>query len=72
MEKILKVLFIFPIHFYQKFVSPFLGPRCRFYPTCSQYAKQSIEAYGLFGIWLSIKRVARCHPFSKGGYDPPL
>ena len=59
------------IKFYQKAISPFLGRRCRFYPTCSEYTKQAIEKYGLFkGVYLGIKRILKCHPFHKGGYDP--
>ena len=59
------------IKFYQKAISPFLGRRCRFYPTCSEYTKQAIEKYGLFkGVYLGIKRILKCHPFHEGGYDP--
>jgi putative membrane protein insertion efficiency factor len=67
MKKILIVL----INFYQKIISPYLPPSCRFYPTCSEYAKQSINKYGAIkGTVKSIKRLLRCHPFNKGGYDP--
>jgi len=59
------------IKFYRKFISPLKGPSCRFYPTCSQYAMDAINKYGLIkGSYLSIKRILRCHPFNKGGYDP--
>ncbi|MBP9477722.1 MAG: membrane protein insertion efficiency factor YidD [Sebaldella sp.] len=59
------------IKFYQKAISPFLGRRCRFYPTCSEYTKQAIEKYGLFkGTYLGVRRILKCHPFHKGGYDP--
>lgn len=60
------------IRFYQSHVSPALPPRCRFIPTCSQYAAQAIEKYGaLKGGWLALKRLLRCHPFYKGDfYDP--
>ncbi|MEA3485100.1 MAG: membrane protein insertion efficiency factor YidD [Candidatus Aerophobetes bacterium] len=59
------------IIFYQKCISPSISPRCRFYPTCSEYTLQAIKKYGLTkGIWLGIKRIIRCHPFSQGGYDP--
>jgi putative membrane protein insertion efficiency factor len=59
------------IRFYQVCISPLFPPCCRFYPTCSNYALQAIEKYGPFkGSYLSIKRILRCHPFSKGGYDP--
>ncbi|MBM3235570.1 membrane protein insertion efficiency factor YidD [Candidatus Poribacteria bacterium] len=64
-------LVIYMILFYRKFISPFFPPSCRFYPTCSQYALDAIETYGLLkGGWLTIKRLARCHPFCSGGYDP--
>jgi len=59
------------IKFYRKFISPLKGPSCRFCPTCSQYAMDAINKYGLIkGSYLSIKRILRCHPFNKGGYDP--
>mgnify|MGYP002508307818 FL=1 len=67
----MRKLMILMIRGYQKFISPLFPPTCRFYPTCSNYALQAIEKYGPFkGIYLSIKRILRCHPFSKGGYDP--
>lgn len=56
---------------YQLLISPMLGPSCRFTPTCSEYAAQALKKYGaLKGVWLSIKRVGRCHPWHDGGYDP--
>ncbi|MGB9886101.1 MAG: membrane protein insertion efficiency factor YidD [Moorellales bacterium] len=58
------------IGFYQRWISPWLGPRCRFYPTCSQYAREALERYGWRGLWLGLKRLARCHPFHPGGWDP--
>jgi putative membrane protein insertion efficiency factor len=59
------------IHLYQRFVSPALGPNCRFYPTCSSYAASAIERYGLLrGGWMAAKRIGRCHPWNPGGYDP--
>lgn len=59
------------IKLYQYCVSPFAPPSCRFFPTCSNYAQEAITKYGLLkGIWLSIKRVLRCHPWNDGGYDP--
>ncbi len=71
MKNFLKKFFICIIRFYQVCISPLFPPCCRFYPTCSNYALQAIEKYGpLKGIYLSIKRILRCHPFSKGGYDP--
>ena len=59
------------INLYQKFISPLKPKTCRFYPTCSSYAKEVIDTYGsLKGGWMSIKRISRCHPFNPGGYDP--
>ncbi|WP_206098933.1 membrane protein insertion efficiency factor YidD [Paenibacillus nanensis] len=60
-----------PIHVYRKFISPLKPPTCRFYPTCSAYALEAIERHGAAkGGWLAAKRIARCHPFHPGGYDP--
>lgn len=62
---------IFLIRVYQKTVSPLLGKSCRFIPSCSQYAIDAIKEYGVFkGIFMGFKRIIRCNPFSKGGYDP--
>jgi hypothetical protein len=59
------------ILFYQKVISPMKPRTCRFYPTCSEYAKQAVEKYGVLkGGWMSIKRISKCHPFHPGGYDP--
>lgn len=59
------------IRFYQKAISPYLGKNCRFIPTCSQYAYEALEEYGVIkGGYLAVRRILRCHPFSKGGYDP--
>ena len=69
-----KVLIFIPlllIRFYQKCISPLTPPSCRFTPTCSQYAKEALEKYGIFkGGWLGIKRILRCHPWGGSGYDP--
>ena len=57
---------------YQRLVSPFLPRSCRFAPTCSEYAAQAIAQHGLVrGVGLTIRRLARCHPFHPGGFDPP-
>jgi len=62
---------ILAIRFYQTVLSPFLAPSCRFYPSCSEYALTAIKRYGPFrGAWLGLKRLARCHPFHPGGFDP--
>jgi uncharacterized protein len=59
------------IRIYQLTLSPLFGPHCRFYPSCSCYARSAIERHGVFqGSWLSLKRLLRCHPFADGGYDP--
>jgi uncharacterized protein len=56
---------------YQRFVSPALPPSCRFHPSCSQYALEAVTRYGaLKGGWLAARRLARCHPFHPGGFDP--
>jgi putative membrane protein insertion efficiency factor len=67
MRHVLKFL----IRAYQLALSPMLGPRCRFYPSCSQYALEAIESHGaLRGSWLTTRRICRCHPFHDGGFDP--
>lgn len=67
----MKNLLICIIKMYRKYISPLKRPSCRFYPTCSQYSMEAIEKYGaLKGTLISIKRIIRCHPFNKGGYDP--
>jgi putative membrane protein insertion efficiency factor len=60
------------VHGYQRLVSPWLPRACRFAPTCSEYAAQAIVTHGLLrGVGLAIRRIARCHPFHPGGFDPP-
>jgi len=59
------------IHVYRYCLSPLLGPNCRFFPTCSDYAVQAIDKHGAgYGSWLALKRIARCHPWHPGGFDP--
>jgi hypothetical protein len=66
-----RTLLILPLRLYQLLVSPLLGPRCRFYPSCSQYAVEAIQKHGaLRGSWLAARRVVRCHPGHPGGLDP--
>ncbi|MFF2482027.1 membrane protein insertion efficiency factor YidD [Paenibacillus sp. NPDC058071] len=60
-----------PVLFYRKAISPLKPPTCRFYPTCSAYALEALEKHGAVkGSWLAAKRIARCHPFHPGGFDP--
>jgi putative membrane protein insertion efficiency factor len=59
------------IELYQTLISPMLGNRCRFYPTCSHYAADALAEHGLFkGTWLALKRIGKCHPLHEGGFDP--
>ena len=68
---ILKTFFISLIKFYKLVISSFLGVNCRYVPTCSDYAIQSIEQKGIIrGLYSSFKRILRCHPFGGSGYDP--
>ena len=69
--KILAFPFIALIKIYQWVISPLLGPKCRFTPTCSQYGLESFQKYGAIkGLWLTARRVAKCHPWGGSGYDP--
>mgnify|MGYP005774431571 FL=1 len=70
----MKKILIWLIKGYQKCISPglrYMGVQCKYYPSCSEYTKQAIEKHGCIkGIFLGIKRILKCNPFSKGGYDP--
>lgn len=67
----MKYLALIPLRFYQRFLSPALPSACRYQPTCSQYAVEALERFGLMrGGWLALKRIARCHPFHAPGFDP--
>jgi putative membrane protein insertion efficiency factor len=69
--RLLSAVLILPIRAYQLVVSPLLGPRCRFYPSCSSYALEAIRRHGpLRGTWLAGRRLLRCHPWNPGGLDP--
>ncbi|HDL5698362.1 Putative membrane protein insertion efficiency factor [Mannheimia haemolytica] len=68
---ILARLLLLPIYFYRYAISPLIGPRCRFYPTCSTYAVEAIKIHGAIkGGYLAFKRILRCNPLSEGGEDP--
>lgn len=67
----MKALLLALLRFYRYAVSPLLGPRCRFFPSCSEYTAEAIQKYGaLKGSLLAGKRLARCHPWNAGGFDP--
>lgn len=67
----MKIVLLLLIRFYRGFLSPLKPPSCRYIPTCSEYAMIAVEKYGAAkGSFLAIKRILRCHPFHKGGYDP--
>ncbi|PQJ11776.1 membrane protein insertion efficiency factor YidD [Flavipsychrobacter stenotrophus] len=71
MNKLFSILFIAFIRFYQGAISPFLGAKCRFTPTCSSYGVEAIKKHGPFkGGWLTFKRFLSCHQWGKSGYDP--
>ncbi len=67
----MKTLLLALIRFYQYAISPLLGRRCRFFPSCSEYAVEALEKHGaLTGTWLALKRLSHCHPWNPGGFDP--
>ena len=67
----MRISLIWFLKLYSYLISPFLGQSCRFYPSCSQYAIEAIELHGcLKGLWLTIKRLSKCHPWHEGGLDP--
>ncbi len=71
LKQIPKRLLLWLIQFYRVAISPMHRPCCRYIPTCSQYAQQAIQKYGeIKGGYLALRRILRCNPFSKGGYDP--
>ncbi|MEA2126229.1 MAG: uncharacterized protein QOI80_3011 [Solirubrobacteraceae bacterium] len=68
----MKTVLLAPLRLYSRFISPALPARCKYHPTCSAYAVQSIERFGILrGVVLAVWRVLRCNPWSHGGYDPP-
>ena len=71
MSMLLRKLFLLPVRFYQYCISPLLPPSCRFIPTCSAYAVEAVMVHGVLrGGWLTLRRLARCHPWGGSGYDP--
>lgn len=67
----MKKIILRMIRFYQRYISPMSPPSCRFYPTCSQYAIEAVEEHGAFkGSYLAVRRILKCHPLHKGGFDP--
>jgi len=67
----IRKLFVLPIILYQRLLSPLLPSSCRFTPTCSEYTKEAIIKHGIIkGTYLGIKRISKCHPWGKSGYDP--
>ena len=71
MGSIVKAFVLFLLRGYKRWISPLLGQRCRYYPSCSQYTAQAVDRFGtLHGSWLGVKRICRCHPFCEGGFDP--
>lgn len=71
LRKLSAGLLLLPIYFYQRCISPILGPSCRFTPTCSQYAVEAIKKHGpVKGLYLTVRRLLRCHPWGGSGYDP--
>ena len=71
MRPVISRLLIALLRVYKRFISPLLGPRCRFVPSCSEYAMDAISLHGpLRGSWLAARRLGRCHPFHPGGFDP--
>jgi putative membrane protein insertion efficiency factor len=71
MGTLVRTILVLPIRLYQRLISPVLPHRCRFYPSCSEYAREAILRYGPFkGGWLALRRLFRCGPWHPGGYDP--
>ena len=67
----MRTVLIALIRVYQWLISPWLGNHCRFYPSCSEYAREAIERHGVMrGVWLALRRLLRCHPWHPGGVDP--
>lgn len=71
LQKIAQAIVLAPVYFYRWCISPLLPASCRYTPTCSQYMVEAVQKHGIFkGVWLGLKRIARCHPWGGSGYDP--
>lgn len=71
LQKIIQAIILAPVYFYRWCISPLLPASCRYTPTCSQYMVEAVQKHGIFkGVWLGLKRIARCHPWGGSGYDP--
>jgi len=71
MREVLIWVLLLPIRFYRGYISPLTSPSCRYVPTCSEYAMEAIKKHGPFkGLYLSVRRILRCHPWGGSGYDP--
>jgi len=71
MKSMARSVVIGTLRAYKRFVSPLLPPACRYQPTCSEYAAEAVELHGVLrGGWLALRRLLRCHPFTRGGFDP--
>lgn len=71
LQKCIQTIVLMPVYFYRWCISPLLPASCRYTPTCSQYMLEAVHKHGVFkGLWLGVKRIARCHPWGGSGYDP--
>lgn len=71
LSRLVVIILLLPIRFYQVCISPYTPPSCRFTPTCSEYARQALLKHGpVKGLWLAVKRILRCNPWGGSGYDP--
>ncbi len=70
LKEIFVKLLLLPIKFYRQAVSPYTPASCRHVPTCSEYAQEALKIHGVKGLWLTVKRLSKCHPWGTSGYDP--